>query len=124
MIKSGSTLPVKKITKEPLYKIVPSGGNPPTEYTPYWITASELNKLQTSSAGSLGKLGLPLETHSIKFDVYEIRPKSSATVFESIVAPTQQGGETQAGGAIQTLVPDRTQFNEAVKVDNFQVNSQ
>lgn len=118
VIQSGSTIPVEKVTTDSLYKIVLTGGTP-NDYTPYWFSQSELNSLRSDPQNAMDRLGLPLQSHGDSFDVFEIRPNSEATVFESTIAPTRQGGVIQSGGITQTLVPDRTQFSTPEKVDSI-----
>ena len=122
LIESGSTLPVKKTITEPLYKVVSTGGKHP-DVTPYWFTKTELDNLKADPVNALNKLGIPLQSHGVKFDVFEIKPKGNATVFESTVAPTQQGTFRQSGGATQTLVPNRSQFADAVKKDTINLDA-
>ena len=52
-------------------------------------------------------------------DVYKMELRHAATVFENKVAPTTQGGMTQAPSATQTLVPNREQFTKPKKVFEF-----
>lgn len=118
LFQSGSAVPVQKTIKEPLYKVVMTGKTP-SDVTPFWVTKTELDNLKAKPNEMLGKLALPLESHGVKFDVFEITPKNNATVFESIIAPTQQGSYTQSGGASQILVPDRTQFTTPVKTETI-----
>ncbi|MGB4076072.1 hemagglutinin repeat-containing protein [Pseudomonas sp.] len=122
LIESGSTLPVKKTINEPLYKVVSVGGSP-SDVTPYWFTKQELDRLKIDPVNALSKLGIPLQSHGVKFDVFEIKPKGSAVVFESTVAPTQQGAFRQIGGATQTLVPNRSQFNNAVRLETISLDT-
>lgn len=118
LIESGSTVPVKKVINEPLFKIV-SSGTTPSDMTPYWFTKGELENLKRDPIDALNKLGIPLQSHAVKFDVYEIKPKGIATVFESKIAPTQQGSFKQSGGATQTLVTNRSQFTDAKKTESI-----
>ena len=68
-------------------------------------------------------MGIPLQSHGVKFDVFEIKPKGDAVVFESTVAPTQQGAYRQSGGAVQTLVPNRNQFTDALKIETISLDT-
>lgn len=119
LFRSGSSVPVQKTIQEPLYKIVVTGSTP-SDVTPFWFSKAELDKLKANPKDVLDKLAVPLQSHGVKFDVFEITPKGSATVFESTVAPTKQGSFTQSGGANQTLVPDRSQFTPPVKTETIE----
>ncbi len=122
LIESGSTVPVQKTINDPIYKVVSVGGEP-SPLTPYWVSGEELANLKVDPVNALGKLGIPLQSHGVKFDVFEIKPKGDAVVFESTVAPTQQGAYRQSGGAVQTLVPNRNQFTDALKIETISLDT-
>ncbi len=60
------------------------------------------------------KLGLPLDSHSPKYDVYKIELNSGqqADVFESTIANAVEGGYSTTGGATQSLVLDRSKWSD------------
>ncbi|WP_307002965.1 hypothetical protein [Sphingomonas sp. SORGH_AS_0879] len=117
-IKSGSTIPnpVEIKSGVNLVKIVPKG-QVPSPYTGYWMSSSELKALQNNNSEIGAKLGLPLGSQTGDYDIYQITAKSDVTVFESKVAPTQQGSVKQVGGATQTIVPNRKMFSDPVKIN-------
>ena len=111
LIASGSTVPVKhELTAGAmLIKVVPKGQKV-SAYTAYFMTMEEFNSLENSALIEQ-KLGLPLTSHSISYDVYTISSTSDAVVFESTVAPTIENGYSTIGGAKQTLVIDRSKWS-------------
>ena len=89
-----------------------------SDFSPYWTTKSELDNLR--AAGNLEqKLGLPLGSHGVEYDVFKITATSDVSGFTSTIAPTLQNGYTTIGGATQTLVLDRTLWSTATKVETF-----
>jgi len=81
---------------------------------PYWLKLDELDT-HGATANFEQKLGLPVSSHSAKYDVYKIELKSGqqADVFESKIASTVENGYTTTGGATQSLVLDRTKWTDA-----------
>jgi hypothetical protein len=119
LIKSGSTPPVKENVKvgDELYKITPKGEGV-TDFSPYWTTKAELDNLR--AAGDLEqKLGLPINSHAVEYDVFKITATKDVDVFTSTIAPTLQNGYNTIGGATQTLVLDRSAWSVATKVEIF-----
>ncbi len=119
LIKTGATVPTATGLKtgDQLVKLVPTGsGVGPT--SPYWLTQAELTQLAKEPAKLAERLGLPPGSQAPNFDIYVIQAKQSVTVFESTVAKTADtlSGATQSGGANQTLVLDRSQFTQPIKV--------
>ncbi|MDP8099882.1 VENN motif pre-toxin domain-containing protein [Pasteurella atlantica] len=114
-IQSGKNVPKAVEVTEPLVKIVPTGGEL-SAYTPYFTTKSELEAALSSGKRLSDVFGLPVNSSSTRYGVFEITPKSNAaTVFQSTVAPTiektSSGIMKTKGGGIQYIVPDRGQFN-------------
>ena len=122
-ISSGSTPPVAtplEVTDK-LVKVVPAGGQP-SNTTGYWMTQSELIKLQQDPASMVSKLGLPPGMQVNQLDVYLITPKQGAVAFESTIAPTTVDGVLNTtGGAKQTIVVDRNQFTPPIKAGSITV---
>ena len=109
-----------------LVKVVPTGSSVGA-HSPYFMTRAEYNKLVNLPAHEVAdRLGLPaqqgLHGSQIGFDVYAIKPKPNVvqtTVYQSQVAPLEQGSYLAQGGAQQTLVPNRGQWTEPVKIGNI-----
>ena len=109
LIQSGRTVPVKHTLSvgDELYKIVPKGSG----YTKssFYMSKSEFNALK-NSADIEQKLGLPLGSHAVEYDVYKAAANQSVDVFESTVANTVQGGYITIGGAKQTFLLDDSKW--------------
>ncbi|WP_377152865.1 hemagglutinin repeat-containing protein [Roseateles sp. UC29_93] len=128
VVKSGAELPVSRIVApgEELIKIVPKkaiGDDGVGPYSPYFMTKSEYEKLSKLPPEQIvQKLGLPAEQAirgtQLGFEVYSMTPKTGATpqVFVSTIAPIEQGAYKGVGGGEQTLVANRSQWNEPVKI--------
>ncbi|HEY6160712.1 MAG TPA: hypothetical protein VI112_05800 [Bacteroidia bacterium] len=103
LLKSGSDIPVKRILNsgEELYKIVSKGKLPGR--SSYYMTKTQFEQLE-NSIDIENKLGLPLGSLSVEYDVYVATAKEQVTIFESTVAPTIQRGYQTSGGATQTLI--------------------
>jgi hypothetical protein len=124
VLKTGNALPVARTVSanEELIKVVPrnSAGNDGVgASSPYFMTRSEYDALSKLSPGEIGqRLGLPAEQSArgaqLGFEAYSIKPKPGTTpkVFASTVAPVEQGTHTAAGGAQQTIVPNRSLWTE------------
>lgn len=56
----------------------------------------------------VAEAGFPYKNFIKEYDVYSIVPTKDASlrVFESIVAPIEQGAYKAKGGAVQTMVPN------------------
>lgn len=118
LIKSGSTLPLKKTLNvgDELYKIVPKGNG----YTKssFYISKSEFDVLKNSSDIEQ-KLGLPLSSHAVEYDVYKATAKQRLDVFESTVANTNQGGYITTGGARQTFLLDDSKWTITLETNTL-----
>lgn len=122
-ISAGSTPPVAKPldATDSLVKVVPSGGAPSSS-TGYWMSKSEFETLSKDPVAMSSKLGLPPKQQVESFDVFEIKPRQGALVFESAVAPTTVNGKPDmSGGAKQTIVVDRNQFTPPVKTGSISI---
>jgi len=119
VIKTGSTTPVKVVYQhgDELYKVVPKGESVGPK-SPFWMTLDELNSLKTSG-GLEQKLGLPLDSHGVKYDVYKISANLNSNVYQSTVANTIESGYSTAGGATQSLVLKRSNWSSPSKVDEI-----
>lgn len=116
LIKSGSTVPIKKTFSvgDELYKIVPKGEGV-TPYTPFFMTKEEFEAIEMTT-NIEQKLGLPLISHAVEYDVYKITATQHAKAFENTIANTLEKTYTTTGGAKQMLVIDRSKWSSAVKV--------
>lgn len=84
-----------------LIKIVPNGKSPGR--SPFYMKRSEFDRLKNSTSLEQ-ELGLPIGSHSVKYDVYKATAKQQVDVFEGTVAPTIQNGYKTTGGATQSLI--------------------
>jgi hypothetical protein len=107
-IVSGSNLPKRVETTSPLVKIVPEGEGV-SNYSPFFTTKGELDRVNSSGKSIADEFGLPLKSESVNYSIFEIQPKGKADVFHSNVAPTTElGGKiARNGGALQVIVPNR-----------------
>lgn len=110
-VQSGKGFPEIQQIDTPLVKIVAKGQGV-SDYSPYFTTMEDLLDAQKANKPLSDMFGLPAASDSSVYDVFQIKPKSGATVFESKIAPTQElGGKlTTQGGANQIIVPNRNQF--------------
>jgi len=125
-VQSGTALPAIRsvLSGETLYKVVPRGAAP-SDVTAYWMSAPQavaISKMSIEDAARV--LGLPVEQLQLArssggFDYFSmtLKPGQGATVFESTVASTQQRMFEQGGGAKQTIVPNRTNWDAPVKIN-------
>lgn len=123
LLNSGSTIPEKIEVKSGynLYKIVPKGSVGPSPFTPFWTKFEELNNYINLEIEQ--RFGLPVVSISAKYDVYKIQLKDGkkANVFESKVAETIENGYKTTGGAIQSLVLDRSKWTIPVLENNLEI---
>ena len=119
VIKTGSTIPAKVFYQQgdELYKVVPKGESVGSN-SPFWMTLDELNSLK-ASGGIEQKLGLPLDSHGVKYDVYKISANQNSNVYQSIVANTIESGYSTSGGATQSLVLKRSNWSSPSKVEEI-----
>ncbi|WP_218016535.1 hypothetical protein, partial [Curvibacter delicatus] len=104
------------------------GSNPlaPSGTSPYFVDATQLQRIQQNPALANDILGLPSGSQGSGFRVYEMQPKPNATptVYQSDVATaTNKAGPTAVGNATQTLVPDRSLWTEP-KLTNVKIGGQ
>jgi len=111
LVQTGEDVPVMTTISSPLVKIVPEGGGV-TGHSPFWTTPEEYARAQATDRPLSDVFGLPAISDAARYDAHEIRPVGEATVFISKIAPTEElGGKLRTdGGAIQVVVPDRSQF--------------
>lgn len=127
VINTGSTVPKSVPVRQgdKFYKLMSPGADPTFEQThsPYYLSMEELEKAIGNTSVVEHKLGLPLQSYSYVYFVYEIEAKEDHEVFESKIAPTSQkvipaNRENKffenAGGAWQTLILDS---NDTTKWD-------
>lgn len=114
---SGAALPTVSPIDAPLLKVVPHGQSV-SPYSPYFTTSQQLQ----NGSGDCGTLadcfGLPLRSEAPLYDVYQVTPNGTVTVFVSPVAPTEELGGLvrRKGGALQYLLPNRKLWSTPVLV--------
>ena len=116
-LSTGSELPIATVMDDALVKIVPEGSMV-SPYSPFFTTPNELSIASNSDVTLADYFGLPLNSESPKYSIFEIKPLQSATVFYSPVAPTTELGGliNRAGGGAQYLVPNRSLWSDPVIV--------
>jgi hypothetical protein len=123
IIMSGTSIPRKIVAKGgyTLYKIIPKGNAAPSLFTPFW---AKINEIRTYINVDLEqKFGLPIVSHSAKYDIYKIVLKEGKTamVFESEIAQTTENKYKTTGGAIQSLVLDRSKWTSPELVKDLEI---
>lgn len=124
VINSGSTVP-QKITaaKDVLfYKIVPKGSSLST-FSPYYLSEAEYIWIKTNPLQLEQKLGLPLGSVAVEYDVFTIKSLVAENkLFQSTIAPTKQfANETPniiyktSGGKTQTLIINNSDITKWLK---------
>ena len=100
-----------------MVKVVPHG-EAVTPFSGYFLTQSELAALTRNPGQIANRLGLPAGSQALQFDVFEVKALTDTTVFRSKVAPTinDRTGARTTGGATQTIVANRKQFTDPVKI--------
>ncbi|MCP9765774.1 hypothetical protein [Lacihabitans soyangensis] len=120
---SGSSIPKKIVANSgyTLYKIIPKGNAGPSLFTPFWAKIDEIRTYIDLDLEQ--KFGLPIISHSAKYDVYKIVLKEGKTalVFESEVAQTTENEYKTTGGAIQSLVLDRSKWTSPELVKDLEI---
>lgn len=114
---SGAALPTVSPIDAPLLKVVPHGQSV-SPYSPYFTTSQQLQN-GSGECGSLADcFGLPLRSEAPLYDVYQVTPNGTVTVFVSPVAPTEELGGLlrRKGGALQYLLPNRKLWSTPVLV--------
>ena len=120
LVGAGSSVP-KRVSVpmgSKLYKIVPGGGEV-SAFSPYWVTDVEWTRVSGSRDQVEQLLGLPIGSHAVEYDLYEITADRAVNVFESTIAPTVQNGFETTGGATQTLVLDRGMWSSPIKIESY-----
>lgn len=109
LIQSGSNTPIKSTFHQgdELYKIVPKGNG--YSQSSFYMSKAEFDILAVSSDIEQ-KLGLPLSSHAVEYDVYKATANGDVDVFESTVANTIQGNYTTTGGATQSFLLDDSKW--------------
>lgn len=126
LIESGRSFPVpmQATSDTKLYKLVPdSSAYGPKPDSPYFVNASQLQRLQQNPSLANDILGLPPSSQAPVFKVYEVQPQpnTTPTVYQSDVATaTNKAGSAVVGNATQTLVPDRSLWTEP-KLTNIKI---
>jgi len=118
LIQSGSTVPIKQTYNagDELYKIVPKGNG--YSKSSFYMSKTEFDALKNSTDIEQ-KLGLPLGSHAVEYDVYKATANQSVDVFESTVANTVQGGYTTTGGAKQTFLLDDSKWTITLETNSL-----
>ena len=99
-----------------LYKLVPKGNG--YSQSSFYISNQEYDILKNSTDIEQ-KLGLPLNSHAVEYDVFKASAKQDVDVFESTVANTKQGDYTTTGGAIQTFLLDDSKWTITLESNSF-----
>ena len=73
------------------------------------MSKQEFNFLK-SSVDIEQRLGLPLTSHAVEYDVYRAVTRQQVEVFESTVANTAQGTYRTTGGAKQVFLLDEAKW--------------
>ena len=127
MYRSGVSIPRIRIVHKDmgLYKIVPKNGKLHPK-SPYWLTKEELINILNSNKGIENMLALPEESCIGVYEINKITLKDNVNIkkvriFESRIAPSKQGEIERIGGAKQILVPNRKQWTDAVKIEEFKI---
>ncbi len=117
LIESGSDIPIKRTVRqgEELFKVIPKGNE--LTQSSYYLTKDQLDELK-QLGGLEQKLGLPLGSHSVEYDVYKAVAKDVVDIFESTVAPTLQKGYRTTGGATQSFILNSSKW-EITKVETI-----
>ncbi|RDI99307.1 hypothetical protein DVT68_00110 [Dyella solisilvae] len=117
LISTGSTPPIATPldSTDTLIKFVPQGAgfNPDSAF---WATREQASFYLQNPSRIPNDFGLPLQSNASAYDVYARNPIDGAVVFQSDVAPTQQGGWIQSGGAGQSLMLDGKYFTPPYKI--------
>jgi hypothetical protein len=118
LIKSGSDIPTKKIItpNEALYKITPKGNG--YSRSSFYMSQTEFDILKNSTDIEQ-KLGLPLNSHAVEYDIYKAIPLENMDVYESTVANTIQGNYITSGGAKQTFLLDDTKWTISLESNSL-----
>ena len=123
LIMSGSSIPKKIVVNSgyTLYKIIPKGNAGPSLFTPFWAKIEEIRTYINLDLEQ--KFGLPIVSHSAKYDVYKIVLKEGKTamVFESEVARTTENEYKTTGGAVQSLILDRSKWTSPELVKDLEI---
>lgn len=116
-IQSGSSLPSSRQISSSLVKIVPEDKTL-SQHSPYFTTEKGLQAAQASGKTLSEYFGLPINSEADVYSIYRTIPKSEVTVFTSHVAPTSELGGlvTRDGGAEQTLILNRNEWNDPIKI--------
>lgn len=117
MMSGAETEPKMEQCGQPLVKIVPAGRNVgPT--SAFFSTPESLQKAIDSGKSLAEFFGLPGRSESATYDIYMIVPNGAQQVVVNTVAPTMElGGQIErAGGALQHLVLDRSQWSAPRKI--------
>lgn len=121
---SGQQLPRMGILEpgESLVKIVREGHKPGAN-SPFWARGSEFDAAVAGGKNLSEYFALPVVSESPRYDAYRITARVPTQVFVNTVAPTSELGGLvrKAGGAEQSLVPNRRLFTDPVfvrQVDN------
>lgn len=100
---------------EKLFKVVPKGKKP-SDFTPYFTDQAGRDRLVTGKSNIADVTAVPNQSAAQELDIFSITPKKfeKPTVFKSEIAPIQQGSIKRKGGEQQTIVPERSLFEDPV----------
>lgn len=119
-IMSGRELPRMEMIEEPLVKIVPRG-DVVSPYSPFFARHSAFDDAIARGLNLSDHFALPIRSEAQVYDVYQIRPNGPSQVFANTVAPTSELGGlvTKPGSAEQLLVPNRSLFDQPVRIGSI-----
>lgn len=91
-----------------LVKITPHiSGNPNLGPSAYWMTRDAFDAAKAHPSLDIEDfLGLPAQSHSIKYDVISVTTVAETRVYKSTIAPTTQGTFSRVGGGEQMIIPN------------------
>lgn len=114
---TGKELPTSQIVNTSLVKIAPRGAAE-SGFSPFFTSKAELESAAKSGRNLADYFGLPIKSEAVTYDILEITPKSPTTVYLNTVAPTTEleGAVNRSGGALQYLVPNRSNWSTAIKI--------
>ncbi len=81
--------------------------NPNLGPSAYWMTRDAFDAAKAHPTLDIEDfLGLPAQSHSIKYDVISVTTVTETRVYKSTIASTNQGTFARAGGGEQMIIPN------------------
>jgi hypothetical protein len=134
LFRTGDTIPRAADLKpgDEVFKLVPSGQEP-SPHTQFWMSKAEYEAFVANPNDVAARYGLPYQSTASKYTAFKMSVKPAnenavpptaanqnrpgTRVYDSRVAPTEEGGVVRPGGGEQRLVTDRRPFTKPQKVD-------